>query len=34
LTTNEKKRYSEIGKRFLLGAEEQFRQIQKNIKAK
>ena len=34
LTTNERKRYSEIGKRFLLGAEEQFRQIQKGIKTK
>lgn len=34
LTTNERKRYSEIGKRFLLGAEQQFRQIQKGIKTK
>lgn len=34
LTTNERKRYQEIGKRFMLGAEQQFRQMKKGIKMK
>lgn len=34
LTSNERKRYQEIGKRFLLGAEQQFREIKKGIKFK
>lgn len=34
LTTNERKRYQEIGKRFMLGAEQQFRQVKKGIKMK
>lgn len=34
LTTNERKRYQEIGKRFMLGAEQQFQQVKKGIKIK
>lgn len=34
LTQNEKKRYAEIGKRFLQGAESQFNRVKKRIKFK
>lgn len=34
LTTNERKRYAEIGKRFLIGAQQQFQQVKKGLKMK
>ena len=34
LTPNERKRYQQIGKRFMVGAEQQFQQMKKGIKLK